>query len=537
MNGGTMNIEAPSQYSAEAMGLLRDIGIDTERYYRARSEDQNLYRSLNLTRGIFFDKETFGQDRLVAGSGTLPWPEFLAKTPLSESARRDIARLYDDDANADYMPGLSSDHKKARLAKMSYRDFLLEAAKVHPDAIPFFQSRTHGLFCMGIDAVPALYCWNMGYPGFQGMALEPPPPDRLRDEPGGQHGRENQERASSGSPSIQFPDGNATITRLIVRALMPDAVPGRSMDDVLTAPLDYGRLDRPESPARIRLNSTVVGVRHEGDPATTDEVAVTYVTEGNARTVRAASCIMACWHQVIPYLCPELPARQKDAMAYGVKGPIVYTSVLIRDWTSFATLGVRSISAPGSYHTGVSLAHAVSLGEYRTPRSPEEPMPLHLTRTPCSPGKPRKDQFRAGQHDLLTTTFETFERKIRDQLGRSLSGGGFDPARDIEAITVNRWPHGYAYTYNTMFDPVEWALEASDDRACVVARQPFGRITIANSDAAASPHTDAAINEAYRAVNELTGAHSALRDRAAATAQEAPRDRRVARSEPGDRRP
>ena len=126
-----------------------------------------------------------------------------------------------------------------------------------------------------------------------------------------------------------------------------------------------------------------------------------------------------------------------------------------------------------------------------------------MTRYPVAIGKPRKEQYRLGRADLLSTTFETFERNIRDQLNRVLGGGGFDAARDIIAISVNRWPHGYAYTYNTLYDPMEWAFTATDDRPCVRARQPFGSITITNPDAAASPHTDAAILEAHRAVQEV----------------------------------
>ena len=126
-----------------------------------------------------------------------------------------------------------------------------------------------------------------------------------------------------------------------------------------------------------------------------------------------------------------------------------------------------------------------------------------MSRHPCQPGLPRREQHRVGRQELLTTTFETFERNIRDQLGRTLSKGGFDPARDIVAITVNRWAHGYAYNYNTLYDPIEWALTTTDERPAIKGRQPLGRISIANSDAAASPHTDAAINEAYRAVQEI----------------------------------
>jgi spermidine dehydrogenase len=206
---------------------------------------------------------------------------------------------------------------------------------------------------------------------------------------------------------------------------------------------------------------------------------------------------------MIPYLCPELPAKQKDALAYGIKAPIVYTSVLIRNWTAFQKLGVANISAPGGYHPTVQLPEPVSIGQHQCSRTPEEPTVLHLVRTPCAPGKPRKDQHRLGRAELLSTTFEQFEREIRSQLGRTLADGGFDPARDIEAMTVNRWPHGYTYNYNTLFDPVDWCLSSPDDRACVVGRKRFGRISIANADAAGSSHTDAAIDMAYRAVGEV----------------------------------
>jgi spermidine dehydrogenase len=511
LNGGTLNIEAPAQYSPQAMGLLRAIGIDIERFEKETAPDREAIARLGLRAGVWFNKERFNVDRLVVGTPAgrgadrARWAEFLAKTPLSEQARQDIARI-EGSEQPDYMPGLSSDAKKQKLLHLSYQDFLLNVARVHPDAVWFYQTRSDGLFLMHIDALPAYYAWNMNYPGFQGMNLEPTPPEILIGEPGGAHGRENQQRASAGGRAIHFPDGNATIARLLVRSLIPDAVPGRSQEDVVTARIDYAKLDRDSNTTRVRLNSIAVNVQHAGDPASAREVAVTYVKGGQTLRVRGNHCVLACWNFMIPYLCPELPAGQREALAYGIKAPIVYTNVLVRDWTSFKKLGVGSMSAPGGYHSSVALSEAVTIGEYKTPVSPQEPMVLHLTRTPCAPGKPRKEQHRLGREDLLRTTFETFERNIRDQLGRTLVDGGFDPGRDIEAITVNRWPHGYTYNYNTLFDPVDWALSTPDDRAHVVGRRQFGRISIANADAAGSSHTDAAIDMAYRAVNEIVAA-------------------------------
>jgi spermidine dehydrogenase len=512
LNGGTLNIEGPGQYSAQAMGLLRAIGIDLDRFESTTAHDRATYTKFGLRSGVWFNKERFNVDRLVVGTpgrsgDPNAWPAFLARTPLSEQARRDIARIEGSD-QPDYLPGLSSDEKKQKLLHISYQDFLLQIAKVHPDAVWFYQTRSDGLFLMHIDALPAYYAWNMNYPGFQGMNLEPTPPEVLIGEPGGAHGRENQQRANAAGRSIHFPDGNATIARLLVRSLIPDAVPGQTQEDVVTSRVDYAKLDRAANRSRIRLNSTVVNVRHAGDPAASREVLVTYLKGGTAHRVRGNHCVLACWNFLIPYLCPEMPAAQREALAYGIKAPIVYTNVLIRDWTSFHKLGVNNITAPGGYHSNVSLSEAVSIGEYKTPVTPQEPMVLHLGRTPCAPGKPRKEQHRLGREDLLRTTFETFEREIRDQLGRTLADGGFDPARDIEAITVNRWPHGYTYNYNTLYDPVEWALATPDDRAHVVGRRQFGRITIANADAAGSSHTDAAIDMGYRAVQEIVASRS-----------------------------
>jgi spermidine dehydrogenase len=490
-NGGTQSIESPSRYSDVAKGVLKELGIETRKFYKAY--DQNLYSSMKLGTGVFFDRKTFTQDRFIAGMGEVPWPKFLAKTPLSEGAQRDIARLYTE--KVDYLPGLSPEQKRARLAKISYADFLIKIVKAHEDVLPFFQTRTHDLFAVGIDAVPALSCYEagddygIGYPGFREMNL----------------GHGSEEEGEKPEPYIfHFPDGNASIARMLVRLLIPGSIPGHSMEDIVTARADYSRLDDAESAVRIRLNSTAVHVYHSGLADSTREVDVAYIRGGKLQTVRGMACVLACYNGMIPYICPELPQQQKTALAYGVKAPMVYTRVAIRNWTSFQKLGVHQIVAPGSFHTYVALDFPVSLGQYAFPRKPEDPMVLFLLRVPCQPGIPQRDQFRAGRQELMVTPFSTFEQNIRDQLSRMLGSAGFDPARDIQGITVNRWAHGYSYEGNSLFDP-EWA---EGEQPWILGRKQFGQIVIANSDAGRSAYTNVAIDQAYRAVQELTGQHS-----------------------------
>jgi len=481
--GGTQSIESPGKYSKEAKGLLDELGIVTERFYK--DYDQKLYSSHKLGTGFFFDKETFGEDRLVPGLGATAWAEWLAKTPLNEKLRRDIARVYTE--KVDYLPGLSVEQKRAKLAKISYADFLTKMCKLDPEGLKFFQSFTHDMFTVGIDAVSALACYETGddyggitYAGFQGMNLG--------------------DGVERGEPYIfHFPDGCASVARLLVRALVPGTVPGSTMEDVVTARADYSTLDREGAAVRIRLNSTAVNVKHVGEGGKEKEVEVAYARGRKLHSVRTKQCVLACYNTMIPYLCPELPDKQKEALAYLVKGPLVYTHVAIRQWEPFQKLGVRQIEAPGSYHVYSALDFPVSVGDYKFPSKPEEPMVLFMLRTPCKPGLPMRDQNRVGRSELMRTTFATFERNIRDQLGRMLGGAGFDPARDIDGITVNRWAHGYAYGYNSLFDP-DWKEE---EKPWVVGRKRFGRIAIANSDAAAIAYMDAAIDQAHRAVAEL----------------------------------
>jgi spermidine dehydrogenase len=491
--GGTYSIESPEPYSATSKNLVEELGIEVSSFPKYLERD--LYTSGGRVPKIFFDKETFGVDKLVDDPYPFPggetydltvagpdaWAHFMAEAPIAEQARKDVSRLCRE--KKDYLSGLTHEQKEDRLARTSYLKFLTELAGVHPDVIRLYQTVSQPLFGLGIDAISALDASETAYPGFIGMGMEP-------------EGLHNERIYF-----FHFPDGNASIARLLVRKLIPEAMPGNTATDIVTAKANYAKLDEDSSPVRIRLNSTAVRIRHIGDATSAKEVEVSYARGGKVYTAKAKNTVLACWHVVIPYICEELPDAQKEALASAQKVPMVYTNVVLRNWTSFQKLGVNSIYAPSGYHTHVDMDLPVSIGDYRCTRTPEEPVVLHMSKGVCHAGRTAREQHRLGRMELFSTTFETMERKIREQLARTLSPGGFDPASDILAITVNRWPHGYAYDYNTLFD--KFALEGGE-KPCERARKTYGRIAIANSDAGAHAYTDEAINQAWRAVGEIT---------------------------------
>jgi len=487
--GGSESIQSPrALWSPTAKGLLGDLGIDVTRFEKAF--DSGFYPGLGLTRGTFFARETFGRDVLVAGDPSGPAGEgaaqdagrksradFVAGFPISEAGKAQLIALYE--STRDPLAGKSVEEKTKTLETTSYRDFLIKVWGCSEEVANCFQGRTLGFFGLGADAVPASDARDLGYPGFQGLGL-----------PASDHGDAYSE------PYIyHFPDGNASIARMLVRALIPGVAPGSTMDDVVLAPFDYGKLDDSGNAVRIRLDSTCVNVRTAGNA-----VEIAYVRDKKLHRVAADRAVLACFHMVIPYIMPELPEPQRDALAQNVKTPLVYTNVVIRNWQPFVRLKVHDISAPMSFHTRVRLDFPVDLGGYRHPRDPAGPVCLHMVHVPGEPlqGLDARTQFRIGRQKLLDMTFADFESRIRDDLDRMLGPGGFSSARDIAAITVNRWSHGYGYVANSLFDP--------DDYETVLerARQPFGRVAIANSDSGGDAYAHLAIDAAARAVRELS---------------------------------
>ncbi|MCV3376487.1 NAD(P)/FAD-dependent oxidoreductase [Campylobacter sp. IFREMER_LSEM_CL2194] len=498
--GGSETFQSPKAlYSKEVVDLLSSLGVDIDEL--AKRFDVNFYPDLNLSRGVYFSKAEFGVDKVVSGNprkvicDDIPEEKnngrsieaFIGDFPLNDKDKKDLIALFKSEK--DYLKGLTKEQRDEYVAKTSYKKFLEEKVKLSPQAVKFFEGMTDDFLALGIDAVSCEDARVSFLPGFDKLGLDP---------------IEGEALAEMEEPYIHHcADGNATVARLMVRRLIPDvSKKGKDMNEVTLAHFDYSKLDLAKNKVRLRLNSTVINVEN-----TKDGALVTYVNKGKNYRVKAKKVVMANYNSMIPYIVPSMPQDQKDALSKNVKTSLLHTKVIISNWEPFIKLGVHEIYSPKMPYARTKLDYPVDMGGYHHPRDPKKPICVHMV---CSPlafaniqgidldGMDARDRARVGRNLLFTMSFEEHEKIVRDQLQGMLGSAGFDHERDIKAIVVNRWGHCYSYTENSLFDDSEEAQKTIE-----LARKPFGNIVIANSDADWDAYMHAAIDQAYRAVNEL----------------------------------
>ena len=518
--GGSQSIESPSYYEEVSKKLMADLGIDFQKFYTAY--DFDYFKNRGLTSSFFFNKETYGENKIVRNVPNYRYdinhknntkPENIKKVvkemPISDKSKDEFTRLFLD--KTDFFPEMTLEEKFYHLENMSYEEYLRNYHKVGDEVVGLFHTMLWSLWGVGTESIPAFGAFSDGLPGFSGLGFTD---EDDTSEPENQmydistydetiEGFMSKNEVSDEPYIFHFPDGNATIARLLVRKMIPNAISGNTMEDIVTAKADYSQLDLPDQNTKIRLESTVISVKNVNGG-----VEVIYVNQGKLYKVSGKKCILACYNGIIPELCPELPKKQKEALKYNVKVPLVWIQVAMKNWHMFANKGISRAISPNSFFNNMYIDFPVSIGDYQYPQTFDEPVVFLMNHVPTRPyeGLTNREQHRKGRYDILKLSFQDYEDKIIDHLS-AMFGSDFKE-EDLAGITVNRWAHGYSYEYNSLFDNAffDGRMPDSIDNERyphVIGRKPFGNISIANSDSGGSAYVDAAIVQADRAVNEL----------------------------------
>lgn len=500
--GGSQGFDNVANWPDEMWDLLDDLGISMEKF-ETETYDHSWFERHGLKGGVYLDAKTWGADHTVAadlgglapvmpglGVGSKDYEAIFAAMPMPDDAKTELVKLYTESGSTSVIRAL--DEKDPNYDNLPYDKFLRDFWKIrHPATFQFLRKLPTDENGVGAEVLSLSEAIDAGMPGVvklgkkYGMISDDDPGD-----PGYAH---------------HFPDGNAGFCRTIVHAMIPDVAPDvpdpESAADLVMAEFDYGALDDPENSTRIRLSSTAIEVKHEGPVGEAEKVAVTYIFDGTPRRVRASSVIMACWNMVIPFVCRDLPEKQKEALSLNVKIPYVFANVMVKNWQAIKASQIGAAYCPTSFYHLTQCEYPVNMGGYTVTDDASEPMPVTMIRVPVPDelGMEPRDQFRQSRYELLAMEFSEFETEVKQQLNGMYGASGFDADRDIESITLNRWSHGYSYTYFNLFDK-GMTLE---DGPHVLARKQFGRIAIANSDAGANSWLDVGVMQGHRAVQEL----------------------------------
>jgi spermidine dehydrogenase len=492
--GGAQNIEALSHYSDAARGLMEDIGIDDDFIDfmdRQTPEDLFLAGKLQADNGIAMPGAdghvTVGGNWLAAMFGGKDYEKSVRALPLPEVEQDKLINFFA--GHQDCLDDLSLSEKWEYINTTSYNRYLVDKVGLDESTLPIMNAiliHLNGVSGWNLTVLEGL---TLGGTGIKSMGWVGKATAMLA------------EVTLSKLLSVDmFPDGNASVARLLVQKLIPAVAPDmQGREDVVITRFNYGALDRETNTTRLRLNSTAVGVRNSDN-----QVEVDYVQQGKAQRVTADHCVLACYNALIPHLCPEMPDTQKEGLSYGVKTPFVYANVQLENGRAYSKLDATLFQCPYDPFQWVSTAPTVAVGGYEPPRGPDDPMVVFMMHSPMTGPEQSascRDQLRRARHQIYSTAYADYEQQIRQQLQSILGKHGFNHETDIRAITVNRIPHGYAYVYLGLYDP-KWEEGQAPHE---IGRAQFGRISIANTDSEATPLMNLAFDAAWRAVEEQTG--------------------------------
>ena len=411
------------------------------------------------TAGYFFDKESFGGKSYwdVDSSET-----DYADTPFSDAEKADLVRLHQGTGE-----NRAGDRWERWLDSISYRHYLEEVLGIQPRIVAMLDQTLSTTGGLGSDAASALFALKSGLPGFDkgfgDAALYRFSPD---------------DRKAEGC--FSFPGGNDAVYRLLLKRVMPAALSGGdSFEEIHDAPYQFENFDRKGERFRLRLSATAVLVEHQGEPDRADMVRVAYEKDGRIYLVRARGVVSAAGGWVNKHIIRDLPEAHKNAFGEFIYGSNMIVNVALRNWKFLAKLGISAFHYFGSDGLGAfgNIKHPMAIGAEQSDFDPEKPVVMTFYIGFPKPGLPAREQAAQIRWALLSKSYADIEQAMRRQMTKMFAEAGFDAARDIAGITVNRWGHSYIVCPPGFF----FGADGKDAPLDVVKRR-FGRIAFGHAE-------------------------------------------------------
>jgi spermidine dehydrogenase len=422
------------------------------------------------TYGLYFG-ERFGQK---PGTWLIdPWGKKLEGAPIPESARAELLKWRAGPQPEEKRPQYFGDEISRQLDSITLEDHMMRRFGISRDTIRTFLSPVEGGGSgLGPDVLSA-------YADYAADMLHP---------------------LQNGDTDQMFPGGNTGIARLMVKTLIPRSIAGDGgMEAVCRNDINFAALDQPNSKARIRLNSTAVWVKHDGEPEKSESISILYTRAGKTYRVKARTAVMAGGGWTTRHVTRDLPQAQQQAYSQFYRSPCMMANVALRNWRFLYNMGItgfRWFEGVGNY---TEVRKTALVGADAATISPDSPVVLPLKVLYAYPGLPIAEQGQRGRAEMLATPFSEYERQIRQQFTNMFGRTGFDARRDIAGIILNRWGHAYLNPQPGFFFGKDGKPAPSD----VLRATPFGRIVFANTDLAGIMDHRSSILEAERAVGQL----------------------------------
>lgn len=404
------------------------------------------------------------------------WPQRLADAPISDDARRTLLQWYGSGATRHFE---SNEEAVKALDVMSYQEFLERELHLGPEAARAADLLLASAVGLGSDAISAYVAYELPLP----CLTDPLPPDLRR---------------------ASFPGGNSGYARHFLKRLIPDAITGTTrFEDIITGSINLDTLDRAGQPMRVRLRSTVLSVRHEGDPASAGTVRVVYTRDGRFHELKARAVIMATGGWINRYVVRDMPVEHRDAYQQFIHAPFLVANVALTNWRFLYQLGVTAATwdhGEGDFGYTCNIRNPMQVGGYQPPLDPDRPAILSFYTPFYRPGLPARVQATQGRLELLTTSYPEYERKISAQMLKLFAASGFHPEKDVAGLILNRWGHALTVPYPGFFGG------ASGMAPRDVIRKGYGRIAFAHSELGGWQHWGTAADEGRRGFNQLVSA-------------------------------